>query len=209
MRFICHGKLTWQYVPCKALCKGQSEVSLTILETFRSITWLQWWGSTLEKDVCFIYLSGIMLFDQALEQKTKKWGRWIAIHFQMMALFVFFKVLISCCQDAKQAGSIVVYAGYFFSTLQVFVGIADWLCFNQTVDNLSKFIRSHMCIMSSLALMSLCPGRDLLIGHGRCTSCVQRHLAAVAVRREGIDLGSLLCMRKTIPDLGLVVWAAW
>lgn len=122
----------------------------------------------------------------------------------------FFKVLISCCQGAKQAGSIVVCAGYFFSTLQVFVGIADWLCFNQTVDNLSKFIRSHMCIMSSLALiMSLCPGRDLLIGHGRCTSCVQRHLAAVAVRREGIDLGSLLCMRKTIPDLGLVVWAAW
>lgn len=122
----------------------------------------------------------------------------------------FFKVLISCCQGAKQAGSIVVCAGYFFSTLQVFVGIADWLCFNQTVDNLSKFIRSHMCIMSSLALiMSLCPGRDLLIGHGRCTSCVHRHLAAVAVRREGIDLGSLLCMRKTIPDLGLVVWAAW
>lgn len=64
--------------------------------------------------------------------------------------------------------------------------------------------------MSSLALIrSLCPSRDLLIGHGQCTSCVQRHLAAVAVRREGIDLGSLLCMRKTIPDLGLVVWAAW
>lgn len=61
----------------------------------------------------------------------------------------------------------------------------------------------HSDFISAVLISILGSTQDLLIRHGRCTSCVQRHLAVVAAMHVGLDLGSLMCMNKIIPDLGL------
>lgn len=73
-----------------------------------------------------------------------------------------------------------------------------------------SFVLGTVTGLDFLALIRLVsPTWDLLICCGRCTGCVQRHLAVKAVRCDGVDPGSLICMSKTMPDLGLALWAAW
>lgn len=89
------------------------------------------------------------------------------------------------------------------------------MCQKQAAENKTEiyvFIRPRHSDWTwfSLALIRfVSPTWDLLICCGRCTGCVQRHLAVGAVRCEGVDPGSLICMSKTMPDLGLALWAAW
>lgn len=128
------------------------------------------------------------------------------------------KLLILCCQNNKDSGCIYLCG----QVLHHFTDIH--LCYLLVLYRGCTAIYVFLCTVTwlgfSLALIRFeSPTRptDLLICHGQCTRGVQRHLAGVgggegrggAVRCEGLDLGSLMCMSKTIPDLGLAVWAAW
>lgn len=130
MPFICHGKLTWQYMPCKALCKGHSEVSPTPLETFRGSLCLsvdrrhQKKQSSAWCSVIFWQKKKIIsIFEQLL---AKTWWSLIAVHCQLMASFV--KLLILCCQNNKESGCTVICAGKFFSALQTSASVICWYC---------------------------------------------------------------------------------
>lgn len=48
------------------------------------------------------------------------------MHCQMMVSFV--KLLIVCCQNNKESGCVVIYAGESFSALQTFASVICWYC---------------------------------------------------------------------------------
>lgn len=202
MPFISHGKLTWQYVPWEALWKGHFEVYPTSLETLRDFSLRLHCLPITEGRMKAASIFGPILADM--------WWSLIETCCQLMASFM--KLPVFCFQLGKWSVFVAIYVGklimfcrHHLSNLLLWIEVVPKAGCGKLASNLCLPLSSAWWLGLIFSFSDKVFGSQLrLVDQPRLCSEM-----AGAVRCEGGGPGSLICMSKTMPDLGLALWAAW